>query len=138
MTNVNNRVEQDREIINPLADNPEILYEPESEESNGNDKIDAIVLNQLLGSAEEIRNAKKVRIIMHNQEGILGNQPVFVSVNGMGYSIPRDVPVVIPVPILKALEDAVETKYYREESNGVFIGPMLERQVRRFPFSIIS
>jgi hypothetical protein len=135
MKDVNNRVEQDREIINPLADDPDVLFK---EESTLDKEQETIILNQLLGSAEEIRNAKKVRIMMHNQEGALGNQPVFVSVNGMGYSIPRDVPVVIPVPILKALEDAVETKYYREESNGVFVGPMLERQVRRFPFSIIS
>jgi hypothetical protein len=135
MKDVNNRVEQDREIINPLADDPDVLFK---EESTLDKEQETIILNQLLGSAEEIRNAKKVRIMMHNQEGALGNQPVFVSVNGMGYSIPRDVPVVIPVPILKALEDAVETKYYREEIGGVFVGPMLERQVRRFPFSIIS
>jgi len=99
---------------------------------------EALILNQLMGAAEEIRNAKKVRVIMHNQEGSDGNQPVFVAVNGMGYSIPREVPVIIPEPVLKALEDAVETKYFREEKDGQFFGPIQERHVRRFPFSVLA
>ena len=111
--------------------------EPELEVDFDNEE-DPIILNQLMGAAEEVRNAPKVKIIMHNQEGQSGDQPVFVAVNGMGYSIPRDVPVILPLPIVKALEDAVEVKYYREEQDGQHFGPIKERPVRRFPFSIMS
>ena len=98
------------------------------------DEKDPIVLNQIMGAAEEVRNAPKVRIVMHNQDS--DDKPVFVAVNGMGYSIPREIPVVIPRPILVALENAVETKYYREERDGKPFGPILERHIRRFPFSV--
>ena len=130
MAKVNERVE-------PL-DGLNAAMEVEGVDLEDGGPDDAVILNQLMGAAEEVRNARKVRIIMHNQEGNNGDQAVFVACNGMGYSIPRETPVIVPEPILKALEDAVETKYYREEQNGQFVGPMLERHVRRFPFSVLG
>lgn len=101
------------------------------------DPVEVIVLNQLMGASEEVRNAPKVRVIIHNQEGPSGDQPVFVSVNGMGYSIPREIPTLIPKPILEALQNAAEVKYYREQTGEQQFGPVMERYVNRFPFSIV-
>lgn len=98
-------------------------------------KVEAEILNELMGSAEEVRNAEKVSIIIRNQGGPGGQDPVFVSVNGMGYQIPREKPVSIPKPILQALENAVEIQYFREEKDGRQIGPVLERKVPRFTLS---
>ena len=99
------------------------------------DPVETIVLNQLMGAAEEVRSAPKKRIMIHNQEGPDGDKPVFVSVNGMGYSIPREVPTLVPVPIIEALRNAAEIKYYREQTGDHQFGPVIERSVQRFPFS---
>ena len=79
---------------------------------------------------------KRVKIIVHNQEGAMGTQPVFVALNGLGMYIPREVEVAIPESILAVLENATETRYYREVIDDVPKGPILSREVRRFPFSI--
>lgn len=98
---------------------------------------EALVLNHMVGgTSESVRNSPKVKIIIHNQDGETGNQPVFVSLNGMGYSIPREIPVLIPLPIVEVLKHCVETKYIREQRDGQQFGPVLERQVNRFSMSI--
>jgi acetyl-CoA carboxylase beta subunit len=89
-------------------------------------------------SESDIRAQRKVKIIIHNQEGILGSMPVFVAVNGFGFHIPREVESAVPESIVKALENATETRYYREIIDDVPKGPMLSRDVRRFPFSIMG
>lgn len=88
--------------------------------------------------SDMIRKAKKRRIIIHNQEGPGGDQSVFVAVNGMAYNIPRDKPVMLPMPIIEALKNASETRYVREQDSGKDFGPVTERQVQRFPFSILE
>lgn len=91
---------------------------------------------KLVGTVEDVKSAKHIKILLHNQDGETGDQAVFVAAQGIGYSIPREKIVSVPEPILAALEDAVETKYYREEKDGQSFGPVLERTVRRFPFSV--
>ena len=84
----------------------------------------------------QLSSEKRVKIIVHNQEGAMGTQPVFVALNGFGLYIPREVEVAIPESILAVLENATETRYYREVIDDVPKGPILSREVRRFPFSI--
>ena len=97
-----------------------------------------LFLNQIMGSESSVREAPKVKIILHNQDGPDGDKAKFVAVNGVGFSIPREVPVFVPQPIVVALENATETRYYREERDGQSFGPIITKEVRRFPFSILS
>jgi len=87
---------------------------------------------------DDIKAQSKYRIVIHNQEGATGTMPVFVAVNGLGMHIPREVEVTIPLAILKALENASETRYFRETMDDKAFGPMISREVRRFPFSILG
>jgi hypothetical protein len=99
-------------------------------------KDEALIINNLMGSVESVRNSPRVKVIIHNQDGENGNQPVFVSLNGMGYKVPREVPVMLPLPIVEVLQQAVETQYHREVRDGKQFGPIVERYVPRFPMSI--
>lgn len=97
-----------------------------------------VIVTEILGDENAIKNAERVTILIHSGLGQLGGEPVFVAVNGVGYSIPRDKPVSIPLPILKALENACETRYYREEVDGKSYGPVISRQVPRFAINRIK
>jgi hypothetical protein len=90
------------------------------------------VVNEMMSDINEVRSAEKVTILIHSGAGKLGGEPVFVAVNGIGYSIPRDKPVSVPLPILLALENAKETRHYREEVDSKSAGPVIARQVPRF------
>lgn len=129
------RVEEDLEFTNGDidAESASIINEGMGAESAAS--IDEV--NALMGAADDVRNAPKVRITIHNQEGPNGDAPVFVAVNGMGYSLPREKVISVPRPIVTALENASEVRYYRDESNNQQFGAILERAVRRIPFTII-
>lgn len=76
-------------------------------------------------------------ITIFNQDGPSGDQSVFVAVNGRGFSIPREKPTLVPEAIIRALENAVETKYYREvDEQGREFGAIKERHVRRYNFTV--
>lgn len=79
------------------------------------------------------------RKVVHifNQEGPGGDKPVFVAVNGRGFSIPRMKDVKLPVAVVSALENAVEDRYYRaQDEQGRDYGPILKTSIRRFNFSV--
>lgn len=71
----------------------------------------------------------RYRIILHNQEGPDASKFVKVQPNGVMYTIPRDVEVEVPEIVLNVLTDAVTTVTSLED------GKMVDRQVRRFPFT---
>ena len=91
-----------------------------------------IDVREMLKDVAAIQSAPKVTILIHSGSGKTGGEPVFVAVNGIGYLIPRDKQVSIPEPILKGLENACETQYYREEKDGQTFGPVVARNVPRF------
>jgi hypothetical protein len=88
--------------------------------------------------AQIIMGERRVKILIHNQDGPGGEQPVFVAVNGVGYHIPREVPSDVPESIISALNNATETRYYREELDGQFVGPMKSKEIRRFLFTVVG
>lgn len=83
----------------------------------------------------EIKNQEKVQVFIHNQDGPGGDKPVFVGANGIGYLIPREKWVSVPMIVVNGLNDATETRYYREDRDGQATGPMLSKEVRRYSFS---
>lgn len=58
-----------------------------------------------------LRAAHKVTIKVHKTGRQDESADVFVGVNGVGYQIQRGVEVTVPEPVLKVLEDAVQTVY---------------------------
>lgn len=58
-----------------------------------------------------LRAAPKVRIKVHKTGRPDESADVYVGVNGVGFQIQRGVEVTVPEPVLKVLEDAIQTVY---------------------------
>lgn len=118
-------------------------YEPEKAAVNelmaaAEEEAEVLDLSSTSGEIE-IMTAPKVKLMVFNQDGPDGNQPIFVAVNGVGFAIPREMVVAVPQPVINALRDAVEIKYYREQdAAGQPFGPMRERPVQRYNFQVLG
>jgi hypothetical protein len=75
-------------------------------------------------------------VLIQKSNEKMGDQPVFVSVNGVGMFIERGRPSRIKNRYVEALQNAVETIYEQDTSD--LRAPLIPRDVHRFPFSIIS
>lgn len=64
-------------------------------------------------------------------EGILGQQAVFVGINGYGFNIPRDKKVIVPVEVIENLDNASVVVI-----EGLDNGQTRERTVKRFAYSV--
>ncbi len=73
---------------------------------------------------------KRVTVTIHQGEGELGRQAVFLGLNGHGFNIPRGVPVDLPVEAVEILDNATQTVY---ENMG---GQTTEREVKRFSYTV--
>lgn len=97
----------------------------------GFDQAEA-VSTAVTGSAhDDALSGDKVSITIYEQEGEMGREAVFVSVNGVGYQIPRDVRSSIPVEVLHALENCVQDIH-----ESLPTGEMKRRSLRRFNFIV--
>jgi hypothetical protein len=90
------------------------------------------------GADELVRNAPKRTIILHNTGDVDGNKAAFFAVNGVGYMIPRETKVVVPLPIVEVIRNTVETHYYREEDERGPFGPIRSREIARYPLTILG
>jgi hypothetical protein len=130
--------EKKLEVVDP---EPIKGQEPEADEESSKEEITKYLREHetdLQGKkTEEVVAQTRRSIIIHNQDGPGGNHAVFVAVNGVGYNIPREIEVSVPVAVIHALENATETRYFREMDDGKEFGPILSRQVRRFPFYLV-
>lgn len=90
------------------------------------------------GADELVRNAPKRMIILHNTGDAEGSKAAFFAVNGVGYMIPREKKVQVPLPVVEAIQNAVETHYYREEDERGPFGPVRSREVARFPLTVLG
>jgi hypothetical protein len=78
-------------------------------------------------SHDDALSGEKVNVIIHEQPGDGGNDAVFVSVNGVGYQIPRGVVCAVPVEVLHVLDNSVQ-RILESLPNG----ETRERSLRRF------
>lgn len=77
------------------------------------------------------------RVIIQQQEGPGGKEPVSVSVNGFRCDIPRGIECDIARPYTEVLKNAIETHYeYEEDERGK--SQIKQRNVPRFNWSIIQ
>lgn len=88
------------------------------------------------GTANESHPSSKVRYAIMIEEGRDDNDmnPVYVGVNGRGYSIKRGQIVEVPKEVLSVLDTAVESRSTpRTDANGIIAG-FNTREARRFPY----
>jgi len=87
------------------------------------------------GVANESRSSANERFAIIVEEGRDENDmnPIFVGVNGRGYSIRRGEVVEVPGEVLGVLNDAVEVRSTPYSKDGVPAG-MTTRAARRFPY----
>jgi len=76
-------------------------------------------------------SGKKVSLTIHQGEGEVGSQPVFVQVNGANALIPRGIKVEIAEELKHALDNAVYTVY-----EGAKDGTTRAREVKRFNYTV--
>lgn len=60
---------------------------------------------------DQLRAEPKVKIKVHKTGRPEESADVYVGVNGIGFQIQRGVEVEVPLPVLKVLEDAIQTAY---------------------------
>ena len=66
---------------------------------------------------------------------------VFVAVQGRTFQIMRDAEVEVPVEIVEALNNAVETQFISKKiknANGEYVPYLEPRNVKRFPLQVIK
>ncbi len=86
---------------------------------------------------DALRAAPKVLIKVHKTGRPEEPEDVFVGVNGVGYQIKRGEPVTVPEPVVKVLENAVQTVYIKgRDSEGREI--MKPNEVQAYPFTRLN
>ncbi|WP_426106370.1 hypothetical protein [Massilia sp. TSP1-1-2] len=107
---------KDNSQISTLDDAPDV------------DQAASVVAHVVKGNShDDALSGDKVNIIIHEQEGEMGREAVFVSVNGVAYQIPRGQVCAVPVEILHVLDNSVQ-KIFESLPNG----ETRERSLRRF------
>jgi hypothetical protein len=76
-------------------------------------------------------SGEKIELTIHSDAGDAGRQAVFVGINGVGFNIPRDTPVAVPVEVVTQLENCMQTVY-----EGIEGGGTREREVKRFSTTV--
>jgi hypothetical protein len=75
-------------------------------------------------------SGEKMEVTIHQGEGELGRQAVFLGINGEGTLVPRGVPCKLPVELVEILDNATMT-VYEPTTNGQTI----EREVKRYSYT---
>lgn len=75
---------------------------------------------------------KKLRILVHNQEGVEATPFVKVQVNGTMYTLPREQEVTVPAEVVEVLNNAVVTRFVQEGRD------LVEKPARRFPYTVLG
>lgn len=87
-----------------------------------------------LKQAEAVVKAQpKYRLVIYQQEGPEGKEPVFVGVNGYGYMIRRGEEVIVPRGVVSVLEEAVEIQVTKNDKTGDDV----ETPIKRFSFHAV-
>lgn len=77
---------------------------------------------------------QRIGLLIHNQNGPGGTDPVFASVNGRGYLIPREREVLLPLEVAEVLRNARSDVFERRGDGG----PVEVRTVNRFAFTVVG
>ncbi len=85
---------------------------------------------------DSLRNAPRAKIRVH-KTGLPNERDVYVGVNGVGFQIPRGVDVEVPLPVMRVLEDAMQTVHQWQKAPD---GSLMEVKtaVQSYPFTRIA
>lgn len=100
--------------------------------------IDDEVLEPVLKKAVEVAitdhgdnfAGRKAELNIQSGHDEIGRQAVFLSINGVGFHIPRDTTVVVPAEVIEVLDNAVQ-KIYEKVGNN-----LVERSVKRYAYNV--
>ena len=87
-------------------------------------------------SIEGDHRAKKQERVMINiakQDKPGGGEPVFVGVQGVGYTIPRGINIKVPASVVEVLKNAKQDRVYQDED-----GELQSEEVLTYPFQVIA
>jgi hypothetical protein len=123
------------DLIIPAIERQSRIEAEENEENE--DLILAEPVPEAPKKVEKTDKSKRYKIIIHDQEGPDNTPFVKVSVQGVMTTIPRNTEVVVGHAIKHVLDNATMTLFQFER------GPdgtqrVVERNVRRFPFSVVD
>lgn len=76
-------------------------------------------------------SGNRVRVTFDEQDVEDGDKPIFCSLNGYAYQIPRNTPVDIPVELLEVFENA-KTDVYGSAAGG----QTSKRTIKRFSYTV--
>lgn len=100
-------------------------------DEGGDSALEVQESTTITGSAhDDALSGAKVAVTVFQQEGEAGHEAVFVSVNGIGYQIPRDVRSTVPVEVMHALENCV-----LDINESLPNGDSKKKLLRRFNFT---
>lgn len=86
------------------------------------------------GSAAKGKKAKYITINIGKQATPGGSDPVFVGVQGVGYTIPRGIDVDVPATVVEALKNAMQDIVTQDEETA----ELLHEDVLSYPFQIVN
>lgn len=110
---------KDTTIITSI-DDPQDLAIEQSEDAP------ALVVSDALG----VFNGERAELTINSSEGEVGQQAVFLGINGHGFNIPRDKKVNVPKEVIDQLDNCMMTIY-----ESIVGGGTREREVKRFSYS---
>lgn len=97
---------------------------------------ETVIEGELMDAAVDVeppptkKKARRVKIIVSNQDGPEQTRFVKVQVNGEMFTLPREIEVTVPEYVVEVLNNAVITRIVQED------GEWVERKARRFPYHI--
>lgn len=78
-------------------------------------------------------NSHLVRINVSKSDKPGGDEPVFVGVQGVGYTIPRGVDIDVPSPVVEVLKNAMQDIITQDED-----GEIHHNHVLAYPYNVIA
>jgi len=86
---------------------------------------------------EKLDSEKKIKIIIPSTE--TDREDVKIGICGYPYAIMRDVPVEVPLSVVKVLQDAIVTTYKQVPRDGKGEGfDLVPFESMRYPFRVIN
>lgn len=76
---------------------------------------------------------KKITINIAKQDKVGGGDPVFVGVQGVGYTIPRGINIDVPAPVVEVLNNAIQERVYQDDD-----GELHSESVMTYPFQTVA
>lgn len=80
------------------------------------------------------KGGKTAVINIAKSPGPNGSEPVFVGVQGVGYTVPRGIDITVPQSVVVALKNAVQHNVTQDIESG----EIHKEEVLSYPFSVVS